>query len=75
MFKAKRKRKKKTGSCAECVSSNDVCVRLCNISCMCRESSGIALRPVGNADSIGGGLGLAEQMVCVIGAYQLQGHR
>lgn len=41
---------------------------------MCRGSSGIALCPVGNADSIGGGLGPAEQMVCVIGPDQLQRH-
>ena len=41
--------------------------------CVWRVSFGIGWRPVGNADSISGGLGLAEQMVCMIGPYQLQG--
>lgn len=49
--------------------------RFCVSWCVWRVSFGIGWRPVGNADSISGGLGLAEQMVCMIGPYQLQGDR
>lgn len=46
---------------------------VCVLVGVCMASFGIGWRPVGNADSISGGLGLAEQMVCMIGPYQLQG--
>lgn len=53
----------KTGSCTVCVCA-----------CVCVEQAfWHRLRPVGNADSISGGLALAEQMVCMIGPFQLQG--
>ncbi len=61
-----------------CLSENrlmySMCVCMCVCVHVCRASFGIAWRPVGNADSISGELALAEQMVCMIGPYQLQGH-
>lgn len=48
-------------------------VRVWECMCVREQSFGIAWRPVGNADSICGGLGLADQMVFMIGSYQFQG--
>lgn len=57
-----------------CLSENRLMYSMCVCMCVCVEQAfWHRLRPVGKADSISGGLALAEQMVCMIGPFQLQG--
>lgn len=50
------------------INQKKVCVSVC-----VEQSFGIAWCPVGNADTICRELGLADQMVFMIGSYQFQG--
>lgn len=56
-----------------CVIKKACLCAACVCACVREQSFGIAWRPVGNADSICGGLGLADQMVFMIGSNQFQG--
>lgn len=54
-----------------------VCVCGCTVlvcACVSAASFGTVWRPVGYADNISGGLGLAEQMVCMIGPLHTHKH-